>query len=76
MTGEYAFAESDFEISEKACALTVRVLSALRSRLSVNIRLRGRKDLLESGQIFLFNPFARFETFIPQYLMFEETGAY
>ena len=76
MTGEYAFAESDFEISEKACALTVRVLSALRSRLSVNIRLRGRKDLLESGQIFLFNHFARFETFIPQYLMFEETGAY
>ncbi len=76
MTDEYAFAESDFEINEAACALTVRVLSALRSRLSVNIRLCGRKDLLASGQIFLFNHFARFETFIPQYLIHQETGAY
>ena len=76
MSGEYPFTESDFEISEQACALTVRVLSALRSRLSVNICLRGRKELLDQGQIFLFNHFARFETFIPQYLMFEETGAY
>ena len=76
MSGEYAFAESAFEISEQACALTVRVLSALRSRLGVNIQLRGRKDVLESGHIFLFNHFARFETFIPQYLMYQETGAY
>ena len=63
MSGEYPFAESNFEISEQACALTVRVLSALRSRLSVNICLRGRKELLDRGQIFLFNHFARFETF-------------
>ena len=76
MTGEYPFAESDFEISEQACALTVRVLSALRSRLSVNICLRGHKELLDQGQIFLFNHFARFETVIPQYLIFEETGVY
>ena len=76
MSGDYAFAESEFEINEASCALTVRVLTALRSRLSVNIRLNAEDDLLESGQIFLFNHFARFETFIPQYLMHQKTGAY
>ncbi|MGZ8152670.1 MAG: hypothetical protein ACXW0Q_07990 [Methylovulum sp.] len=31
---------------------------------------------LEQGDIFLFNHFSRFETFIPQFLIFEQTGAY
>ncbi len=31
---------------------------------------------LADGEIFLFNHFARFETFIPQYLIYKESGAY
>jgi len=31
---------------------------------------------LQQGDIFLFNHFSRFETFIPQFLIFEQTGAY
>jgi len=31
---------------------------------------------IQQGDIFLFNHFSRFETFIPQFLIFEETGAY
>ena len=31
---------------------------------------------VEQGDIFLFNHFSRFETFIPQFLIFEQTGAY
>jgi esterase/lipase len=31
---------------------------------------------IENGHIFLFNHFARVETFIPQYLIYQETGAF
>lgn len=31
---------------------------------------------VQQGDIFLFNHFSRFETFIPQFLIFEQTGAY
>ena len=51
-------------------------MSALRRRLGVNVRLHYREGQLEAGQIFLFNHFARFETFIPQYLIYQQTGAY
>ncbi len=31
---------------------------------------------LQQGDIFLFNHFSRFETFIPQFLIYEQTGAF
>ena len=31
---------------------------------------------IQQGDIFLFNHFSRFETFIPQFLIYEQTGAY
>jgi esterase/lipase len=68
--------EKRFEISESSSAWTFRILSALRSRLSVKIRLHRQDGELEAGEIFLFNHFARFETFIPQFLIHEATGAY
>ncbi|MBI3452098.1 MAG: alpha/beta fold hydrolase [Rhodospirillales bacterium] len=54
----------------------VRAFSLVKSRLGVNIKLRHEKGQIETGQIFLFNHFARFETVIPQYLIHQETGAY
>ncbi len=65
-----------FEINQSACAWTIRAISALSARLRINIRLHDDDTRLEDGQIFLFNHFARFETFIPQYLIYRQTGVY
>ena len=68
--------DADFTISEQACDWTVRAMSTLRRRLSINIKMHRRKGQLQNGQIFLFNHFARFETFITNYFIFQETGSY
>jgi esterase/lipase/1-acyl-sn-glycerol-3-phosphate acyltransferase len=55
----------------------VRTLALVESRLGLNIKVHGNDDdLLNKGQIFLFNHFARFETLIPHYIIHRETGAY
>ena len=66
----------EFKISEQACDWTVRAISALRARLDIKVKMHHQQGQLETGEIFLFNHFARFETFIPQYLIHQETGAY
>ena len=68
--------EKDFKIDRKTYEWTIRAFSSLKKRLGVKIRLHQGNDQLATGQIFLFNHFARFETFIPQYLIYEYTGAY
>jgi esterase/lipase len=70
------FNESDFQISAKAYEWTERALALLERVLKVNIKLHDGKEALEEGDIFVFNHFARFETFIPQYLIYRETGAF
>ncbi len=67
---------NDLTLNQKNYAWTVRSISVLTSSLSVNIKLHQDGNQVEEGQIFLFNHFARFETFIPQYLMHQKTGAY
>ena len=51
-----------------------------KKMLKLNIKLHEDEQASNrasvSGDIFLFNHFARFETFIPQYLLHEATGAY
>jgi esterase/lipase len=59
----------------------VKAFRATRKLLKLNIKLhddahQGCHQTIEQGDIFLFNHFARFETFIPQYLIHEETGLY
>ncbi len=59
----------------------VRAFRTTRKLLKLNIKLHDDlnqpcRKTIEQGDIFLFNHFARFETFIPQYLIFEETGDY
>jgi esterase/lipase len=59
----------------------VKAFRTTRKLLKLNIKLhdgpdRPYKQVIEHGDIFLFNHFARFETFIPQYLIHAETGAY
>ena len=67
---------NDLNLNKKTYGWTVRTVSALTSSLSVKIKLHHDGDQVEQGQIFLFNHFARFETFIPQFLMHQKSGAY
>lgn len=66
---------NDTEISASAYQWTYRAMSVLEKRLGVRIRLHHDEGQIEAGDIFVFNHFARFETFIPQYLIYRETGA-
>lgn len=54
---------------------SVRLFAAVEKLLSVNLELYADAQTLQ-GDIFLFNHFSRFETFIPQFLIYEKTGAY
>ncbi|MDJ0776672.1 MAG: alpha/beta fold hydrolase [Gammaproteobacteria bacterium] len=68
------------EINPKVYDFCVRAFRSTRKLLKLNIKLHqenpGENSLVRQGDIFLFNHFSRFETFIPQYLIHEETGAY
>lgn len=68
--------ESDLPINPSAYEWSGRFMRFLRRVLKVNIRLHHDEGQIESGDIFVFNHFARFETFIPQYLFWEHSGAY
>ena len=65
-----------FAINPKTCEWTLRAMTALRANIDINIKMHGPRDHLSQGDIFMFNHFARFETFIPQYLIALETGVY
>ncbi len=67
---------SEPEISPSTYEWSVRAFTTLKKLLKVNIKLHHSEGQIANGQIFLFNHFARFETFIPQYLIYQETGAY
>lgn len=54
---------------------SVRVFSTVKKVLSVKMKLHAETQI-QQGDIFLFNHFSRFETFIPQFLIYEQTGAY
>ncbi|MGJ0485576.1 MAG: alpha/beta fold hydrolase [Methylomicrobium sp.] len=54
---------------------SVKLFSAVKNLLSVKLELYADTKVLQ-GDIFLFNHFSRFETFIPQYLIYEKTGYY
>jgi esterase/lipase len=66
----------DLIINESTYQRCVRGFSFLQKRLNLDITLHDPAGAVESGQIFLFNHFARFETIVPQYLIYQETGAY
>lgn len=53
----------------------MRLFRLLQKVLKVNVKLHHSEGQIAGGEIFLFNHFARFETFIPQYLIFREVGA-
>ena len=54
---------------------SVRVFNTVKKVLGVKMKLHADTQV-QQGDIFLFNHFSRFETFIPQFLIYEQTGAY
>ncbi|MFW5444350.1 MAG: alpha/beta fold hydrolase [Methylococcaceae bacterium] len=54
---------------------SINIIRSITKMLKVNMRLHANQKVLQ-GDIFLCNHFSRFETFIPQFLIYEETGAY
>ena len=68
--------KTEYELSSATYEWTARLFTLLRKVLAVNFKLHHREAQIADGDIFLFNHFARFETFIPQYLIYLESGAY
>ena len=67
--------DAAYELDQSTYKWSVRIFNALRKALKINIRMHHDEGQVEAGDIFLFNHFARVETFIPQYLIYEHCGA-
>ena len=67
------------EINFRVYNFCVKAFRSTRRLLKLNIKLHqdaeGQQDTAQQGDIFLFNHFVRFETFIPQYMIHEACGA-
>ncbi|MEC4748166.1 alpha/beta fold hydrolase [Methylomicrobium sp. Wu6] len=63
------------DIDQALYLRSVKLFSAVKNLLSVKMELYADTKVLQ-GDIFLFNHFSRFETFIPQFLIYEKTGAF
>lgn len=64
------------EINTSTYQWCVRAFSRVHDRLGINVKVHDADGHLDSGEIFLFNHFARFETVIPQYIIYQATGAF
>jgi esterase/lipase len=75
-----SYIPDDLSINTVTYDWCVKAFRTTKKLLKLNIKLHNQEDeninSTELGDIFLFNHFARFETFIPQYLIHEATGAY
>lgn len=67
--------DHDLKVRRSTYEWSVRLFRVLQKVLKVNVKLHHSEGQIKDGEIFLFNHFARFETFIPQYLIYVETGA-
>jgi esterase/lipase len=63
------------DIDTKLYNRSIKLFNAVKNMLSVRLDLHADQQVME-GDIFLFNHFSRFETFIPQFLIYEQTGAF
>ncbi|MFT4561374.1 MAG: esterase/lipase [Gammaproteobacteria bacterium] len=64
------------DLNQQTYDWCVRAFDRVKNMLGVRIKLHHEQGQIEQGDVFLFNHFARAETFIPQYLIYRETGAF
>ncbi len=65
-----------FDLNPQTYEWCVRIFDRAKHLLGVHIKMHHDQGQAASGDIFLFNHFARAETFIPQYFIYEETAAF
>ncbi|MGR8947056.1 MAG: alpha/beta hydrolase [Gammaproteobacteria bacterium] len=65
-----------FDLNQQSYDWCARIFDRVKSLLKVRFRMHHELDQLNQGDIFLFNHFARAETFIPQYLIYHHHGGY
>ncbi|WP_411726595.1 alpha/beta fold hydrolase [Methyloglobulus sp.] len=70
-----AYPDNWSDIDKTLYNRSVRVFDTVKKVLSVKIKVHADTQV-QQGDIFLFNHFSRFETFIPQFLIYEQSGAY
>ena len=68
--------QKSLEISPDTYRWCGKAIDIVEDRLGLKIRVHHKDGLFAQGDIFLFNHFARFETIIPPYIIYKETGAY
>jgi len=68
--------DAAFEMNKSTYDWCVRSVRASRASIGLNIKVHNDHGLIEQGDIFLFNHFARFETIIPPYIIHQASGAY
>jgi len=68
--------EDKYLLNKSTYQWSVRLFSRLEKMLGLQIQLHQQDNCVEEGEIFLFNHFARIETFIPQYLIYKATGTF
>lgn len=64
-----------YDIDKPTYDWSVKAFRSFKKILNVDIKLHADEHM-QQGDIFLFNHFSRFETFIPQFLIYENTGSY
>ena len=64
------------DLDEEIYQRYVRMFDRIRKLLGIRLKMHHEHGQIENGDIFLFNHFARMETFIPQYLIYHESGAF
>lgn len=69
-------ASSAYDIDTEVYDKAVRLFRFAKRFLHIHIQLHDPDKFVEQAQIFVFNHFARFETLIPPYLIYECCGAY
>ncbi len=67
------FKDDWYDIDQGSYDWSARFFRLIKKMLNVHMKLHADEQVYQ-GDIFLFNHFSRFETFIPQYLIYEKTG--
>ena len=66
--------DEKYEINPETYRWTYHAMRTLFNVLKLTVKCPGAESSWKTGQIFIFNNFARFESFIPQYLIYDKTG--
>ena len=70
--GDEESGELGYDINPRLYEWVGRLMDLIQKVAPLNIRVHNLHDQAECGDIFLFNHFSRFETFLPQYVLYRK----